>query len=218
MQEGNPLRVWVEEYAELPVDRDGFRGPIPPIHGLLPASPFAFYIHRKLYVHNMGHALTAYLGQPRGHRHVAEAVADAEVVRVVRAAMAESARALAAEHRVPPEGLGAHVEDLLARFGNRELGDTLERVGRDLSRKLAPGDRLVGALRCCLRNGIRPENVCLGIAAALRFQDPEPGPVTLLFRAGGVEEVLERVCRLTPGSWEWEQILRSHRALAAAGG
>ena len=68
MQEGNPLRIWVEEYAELPVDRDGFRGPIPAIRNLVPFSPFSLYIHRKLFIHNLGHALTAYLGQPRGYR------------------------------------------------------------------------------------------------------------------------------------------------------
>ncbi len=218
MQEGNPLRVWVEEYAELPVDRDGFRGPIPPIRGLVPFTPFAFYIHRKLFIHNMGHALVAYLGQPKGYRYVWEAVGDPEILRVARAAMTESARALAAEHGVPLQELAAHVEDLLQRFGNRQLGDTIDRVGRDLSRKLAPGDRMIGALRCCLRNGIEPVNVCLGIAAALRFRDPVPGPASLHLRAGGPEEVLERICQLARGSWEWEEILSRHRAMQAAAG
>jgi mannitol-1-phosphate 5-dehydrogenase len=217
MQEGNPLRVWVEEYAELPVDRDAFRGPIPPVRGLVPFSPFGLYIQRKLFIHNMGHALVAYLGQPKGYRYVWEAVADVEILQVARAAMTESARALAAEHCVALEGLTAHIEDLLARFGNRQLGDTLERVGRDLSRKLAPGDRLIGALRCCLRNGIEPVNVCHGIAAALRFPDPVPGPVPLLLQAGGPEEVLEQVCQLARGSWEWGQILSRYRALATTG-
>jgi mannitol-1-phosphate 5-dehydrogenase len=217
MQEGNPLRVWVEEYAELPVDRDGFRGPIPPVRDLVPFSPFGFYIHRKLFIHNMGHALVAYLGQPRGYRYVWETVADADILRVARAAMTESARALAAEHGVALEGLTAHIEDLLARFANRQLGDTLDRVGRDLSRKLARDDRMIGALRCCLRNGIQPVNVCLGIAAALRFQDPVPGPLSLQRRTGGPEEILERVCQITPGSWEWEQILSGYRAMVTAG-
>ncbi len=218
MQEGNPLRVWVEEYAELPVDRDGFRGPVPSIRGLVPFSPFGLYIQRKLFIHNMGHALVAYLGQPKGCRYVWEAVADADILRVARAAMTESAGALAAEHGVPLEGLVAHVEDLLARFGNRQLGDTVERVGRDLSRKLAPGDRMIGALRCCLLNGIRPVNVCLGIAAALRFRDPVPGPVSDHLRAGGPEAVLEQVCGLARGSWEWEEILSRHREMQTAAG
>lgn len=213
MQEGNLLRVWVEEFGEVPVDRDGFRGEIPAIRNLVPVSPFALYIHRKLFIHNMGHAITAYLGQRKGYRYVWEAVEDEEIARTTRAAMMESAQALAVEHGVPLAGLEAHVEDLLARFGNRQLGDTLDRVGRDLSRKLAPGDRLIGALNVCLRNGVEPRSICAGVAAALRFQDPAAGQVSALLSEHGPEEVLERVCGLARGSWAWERILESYRGI-----
>ena len=37
-----------------------------------------------------------------------------------------------------------HVSDLLHRFKNRNLKDTIHRVGRDLLRKLEPDDRLLG--------------------------------------------------------------------------
>jgi mannitol-1-phosphate 5-dehydrogenase len=216
MQEGNPLRIWVEPYAKLPVDRDGFRGEIPAVERMIPASPFALHVQKKLFIHNMGHALTAYLGQRRGHRHVWEAVEDGEILRTTRAAMTESARALAAEHRVPLPELLADVEDLLARFGNRQLGDTLDRVGRDLARKLAPGDRLMGALDACLRNGVEPRSICVGVAAALRFRDPAAGPVSGLLAERGPEEVLERVCGLARGSWAWERVLEAYRDLPAA--
>ncbi len=216
MQEGNPLRIWVEEYAELPVDRDGFRGPIPSIKNLVLASPFSLYIHRKLFIHNLGHALTAYLGQPKGYRFVWEAAADAQVVGICRAAMLESARALSAEHGADLALLETHVEDLIARFGNRQLGDTLERVGRDLERKLALNDRLVGALNLCLRHGIEPRSICTGLAAALRFRDPAEGAVSLLLREHGPEAVLERVCGLARGSWAWDQVLREYHAVRVA--
>ena len=62
MQEGDPLWVCVERYGYLPVDRDAFRGEIPEIQNRVLFSPFDFYIRRKLYIHNMGHAVTAYLG------------------------------------------------------------------------------------------------------------------------------------------------------------
>jgi len=211
MQEGNPLRIWVEEYAELPVDRDGFRGEIPAIRNMIPSSPFELYIQRKLFIHNMGHALTAYLGQRKGYRFVWEAVEDEEIRGACRAAMLESARALAAEHHADLGWLEAHVDDLLSRFANRRLSDTLDRVGRDLTRKLGPKDRLVGALSLCLRHGIEPRAICTGIGAALGFEDPEAGSVAGLLRKGGAEAVLERVCGLAPGSWAWERVLESYR-------
>ena len=37
-------------------------GEIPDIKNMVPYEPFDFYIKRKLYVHNMGHAICAYLG------------------------------------------------------------------------------------------------------------------------------------------------------------
>ena len=39
-----------------------FKGEIPEITNMVPFEPFDFYIKRKLYVHNMGHATCAYLG------------------------------------------------------------------------------------------------------------------------------------------------------------
>ena len=56
MKDGEPMRVCVEEYGFLPVDKDAFIGEIPRIPSMVPYSPFDFYIKRKLYVHNMGHA------------------------------------------------------------------------------------------------------------------------------------------------------------------
>lgn len=59
MKAGNPLRVCVERYGFLPVDKAAFRGEIPEIKNMVPYEPFDYYIRRKLYVHNMGHAVCA---------------------------------------------------------------------------------------------------------------------------------------------------------------
>ena len=40
-----------------------------------------------------------------------------------------------------------HIEDLLKRFGNKNLGDTIFRVGHDLERKLGKDDRFMGIVR-----------------------------------------------------------------------
>ena len=42
--------------------------------------------------------------------------------------------------------LTEHIDDLLTRFQNVALGDTVYRVGCDLMRKLGPDDRLAGAI------------------------------------------------------------------------
>jgi len=75
MQEGDSLRVCVERYGYLPADRDAFRAEIPEIRNMVLFSPFDFYIRRKLYIHNMGHAVTAYLGLYEGLPLIADAIA-----------------------------------------------------------------------------------------------------------------------------------------------
>ena len=50
----DPSLIMVEPYKELPVDRDGFVGEPPPIVGMIPYAPFAFFTDRKLYIHNAG--------------------------------------------------------------------------------------------------------------------------------------------------------------------
>ena len=64
--------------------------PICPIKNIIPISPFRFIIERKLYVHNMGHAVCAYLGSLKGYTYICEAIADPEIRVIVREAMTES--------------------------------------------------------------------------------------------------------------------------------
>ena len=102
----------------------------------------------KLFIHNLGHATAAYLGHLQGKAFIWECV-EVPVIRTqTREAMWTAAQALI--RRYPSEfdqnNLAEHIEDLLRRFANRALGDTVFRVGRDLQRKLTPDDRLIGAL------------------------------------------------------------------------
>lgn len=207
MQEGNNLLICVEAYDELPVDKDGFKGEIPEIKNLVPFSPFDYYIHRKLFIHNMGHAITAYLGFLKGYEYMWQAIGDVQIREICYLAMLESARALAREHSIDLLEIMNHVQQLIFRFGNRQLGDTIVRVGRDLQRKLSPNDRLIGALNMCIKNGIDPTYISAGIAAALRFKDPILNEVTTLLDINEIEVVLENVCCLKKGTMVWKNIV-----------
>lgn len=200
MQEGNVARVWAEPYAELPVDLEGFKGPLPDIQGMKPFSPFEFYIERKLYMHNMSHAILAYLGRLAGYEYIWQAVRDEKVASIARAALEESAAALSRKHGVPGEELAAFSADLMRRFDNPLLGDTVVRVGRDPVRKLSRSDRLAGAAFLCLEQNVNPENICLGIAAALRFEAPGDEAAQLIQKSIGeigLEGTLEKFCGIT---------------------
>lgn len=167
MQSGEPLRVCVERYGFLPVDKAAFKGEIPVINNMIPFTPFDFYIKRKLFIHNMGHATCAYLGGYSGREYIAESIADNEIHIVVQGAMLESAQALSKQYGVDITEIINNIDDLLRRFTNSALMDTCQRVGGDPKRKLQPSDRLVGAALLCLQHGIVPACICTGIAGAV---------------------------------------------------
>ena len=196
MKRGNPLRVCVEPYASLPADRNGFVGTPPDIAGMTAYDGFEFYIRRKLYIHNMGHAAAAYMGALRGAEYIWQAIEIPDIRSIVRRAMMAAAEALSRVYSVPLNETEAYADDLLCRFGNRALGDTVARVGRDLDRKLSEYDRLAGALKLCCEQGINTLPVSIGIAAALSFEDGQPGRVSELLGNGDKAAVLREVCGL----------------------
>jgi mannitol-1-phosphate 5-dehydrogenase len=169
MRGDNSLRVCVEEYDFLPVDAAAFKGPLPPYAHLVPFSPFGFYLERKLYLHNMGNAISAYLGMRKQFEFTWQAMEDLGTFLFVQNAMMETGCMLSKKYDIDYAAIQANIDDLLLRFKSKALGDTNARVGRDPLRKLAPQDRLVGAARECVKYGIPPVYICLGLASALQF-------------------------------------------------
>ena len=177
MKADNPLRVCVEQYGFLPVDKAAFKGEIPEIRNMIPFAPFDFYIKRKLYVHNMGHATCAYLGGLLDLEYIYEAIAVPEIRILVQNAMLESAWVLHKHYGADLAALQLHITDLLYRFTNKALQDTCQRVGGDPARKLSPADRLIGSSLLAMEEGITPAYIAVGAAAGLHRYLKENGGV-----------------------------------------
>ena len=213
MRAKDKLLICVEPYCELPVDRDAFKGEIPDLVGLVPYSPFEFYIKRKLFLHNGGHALCAYLGNLKGYEYIWQAIADPEIREAARASMLASAHALIARFgEGVRENVESNVDDLLRRFQNRALKDTVARVGADPVRKLRRNDRVVGAALFCLEQGVDPSPIITGIVAALKFDradDPTAPEIQKALREQGVEYVMQRYMSLQPDEPLYGMILKA---------
>ena len=196
-QSGNILRICVEKYAELPIDKDGMKCDIPNVPGLIPASPFAFYIRRKLFLHNMGHALTAYLGWLNKDTYIAESIRNPYIRLIVSGAMRQSARALSKSYNIELGAVLDHADDLIERFHNSALKDTNERVGRDPIRKLALSDRLSGAAAFCHKQDLPFTYIAVGIAAGLLYDNDEDNSslkIKAEIKQKGLEEALNDYC------------------------
>jgi len=170
----DPLWVFAEPYNSLIVDGTAFRGELPAIDTLKPGSSITAYVDRKLFVHNLGHAATAYLGYLAhpNTEYLYELLEEKGIRESVRAAMQQSADALHAAYTTVllRDELGGHIDDLLYRFTNRSLKDTVYRVGRDLQRKLGRNDRIVGAALLSARHGLPINRIADVAAAAIRFR------------------------------------------------
>lgn len=217
---GAPLVLVGEPRDEFVVDAAALRAPLPEIRGMIAAQDFVAAYRRKLYRYSAGHATAAYLGHLKGYRYLHAAIRDPEVAAGTRAAIGEGQAALRAQYGPALAGSPADVEEILARFGNAALADTVARVGRDTRRKLAPTDRLIGAARVLEGAGVRAPALAGAAAAALCFGCVEhpplarPVPGASLARVGAL---LQTVCQL-PAEDQLATSIRARWSALAGGG
>ncbi|TVR74882.1 MAG: mannitol-1-phosphate 5-dehydrogenase [Marinilabiliales bacterium] len=168
------LLVVAEPYNSLIVDRSAFLNPVPAISGLEPKENIRAWVDRKLFIHNLGHSSAAYLGYQEfpDAVYLYEVLDDGKLLNTVRSTMLQSAAILMALH--PGEfssgELTGHIDDLLHRFRNRALRDTLFRAGCDLFRKLGPDDRLIAPLKAAIKLGKEHDLILNAVIAAVSFR------------------------------------------------
>ncbi|MHC4887034.1 MAG: mannitol dehydrogenase family protein, partial [Planctomycetota bacterium] len=169
----DPLWVFAEAYNTLILDAKGFRNGVPDVPSIKAVQNIQAYVDRKLFIHNLGHATTSYLGFQADPSFIClwEALAVPAVEEGVRAAMTQAAVALNREYPddLPMSELEEHIEDLIGRFQNKALGDTIFRVGRDLKRKLHREDRLVGAILLAAKHALPFDAIADSVRAAAAF-------------------------------------------------
>lgn len=205
----DPLLIFAEPYNTLIVDRQGFKGAIPEVKGLSPKENIKAWVDRKAFIHNLGHATAAYAGNffnPDAN-YIYEVLADKNVFAITRETMFQAATILLAYY---PEDftfndLENHIDDLLDRFQNRALKDTVFRVGQDLPRKLSIDDRFAGAIQLAVRKGINYSLIVKAMAYGFFFKKNGEGGVSSpgdeqfreILNEGGVEPVLISLCGFT---------------------
>ncbi|MBI4291697.1 MAG: hypothetical protein HY661_09485 [Betaproteobacteria bacterium] len=195
-----PLKFVGDPPEDFVVSGPDLRGSLAQIQGMIVAEDLSAWMKRKLYIFSAGHATCAYLGFLKGYHYIHTAIRDPEIRDAVLAAMREGQRGLAALYGAEFAGGESDLLDIVKRFENAALQDTVTRVGRDPSRKLASGDRLVGAAQLAQKAGVRPEGLGLAAAAALCFDPDDPSSARLQheINSAGLDQALHRVCDLDP--------------------
>ena len=209
----DPLQVFAEPYNTLIVSRNGFKNPIPAIDNLAPKENIKAWVDRKLFIHNLGHASAAYLGYRKHPEtvYLYEVLADRTIAGETRLVMLQSAEILMSLYpgEFTPGQITANIDDLLYRFSNKALGDTVYRVGCDLYRKLGPGDRLVTPIQAAIRMKKPYDRILDVLLAAISFRAKDeqgrflPSDEAFFKEAEkGTGQVLKNICMLEPPASE----------------
>lgn len=196
LREKYPLLVTVEPYNILPVEKKKFVGPIPAVKGFYPVDNLLPYEELKLFGHNLAHACLAYAGYLKGYTYIWETLEDPDIRKVLNGVLAEVRSALIKKHNFQPEEIDNYIADLINRFGNKRLGDTVYRVGRDPLRKIGADDRIAGAIKLCTSQNIYPENILLVMAYCLcyNYQNDEKAlKLQEIIRTRGINYVLKEI-------------------------
>jgi len=205
--EEDPLQIFAEPYNTLIVSKDGFRNPIPAVMNMEPKENMKAWVDRKLFIHNLGHSTAGYLGFQKHPEAVKmhEVLSDPEILESTRKTMLQSAEILM---RLYPDEftvnhLTLHIDDLLSRFRNKALGDTVFRVGCDLYRKLGPEDRLAAPISVALKLNRPYDMIMKALKAAVVFRAKDengqyfPADEEFFRKAdSGIEYVLREICKL----------------------
>jgi len=199
------LQVFAEPYNTLILDKRAFKNPIPEIEGLAPKENMKAWVDRKLFIHNLGHATAVYLGYLAHPDAIFlyEVLADSQLKAIVRKTMLQAADILLAKYpeEFTIESLTDHIDDLLRRFQNKALGDTLFRVGCDLQRKLSAEDRLAGAIHLAFELKLPSDLILNALVCGCHFGATDEAGNRLQsdlefdsIYAKGIKEVLTSVC------------------------
>lgn len=212
--EEDMLQVFAEPYNTLILDAKGFLNPIPEISNLEAKENMKAWVDRKLFIHNLGHATTAYLGFVNNPALTLlyQVLENPKIEQQVYATMKQAGETLLSMYpdEFSEEHIEAHINDLIHRFKNKALGDTVFRVGCDLHRKLSREDRLVAALTNARENRLPCDQILYALVAGCFFRAKDeqgnmhPGDIDFaeLLEKEGLESVMNQVCGLDTPSFK----------------
>ena len=191
---GGPYDVAVSEHGYLDGDKAAFLGEPVRIPGLHWVDGVEARLYRKLYLGNLFHTLAAVYGAEKGYQRIGQCYGDRKIRTQITAAFAESEAAVLRtwhfdekEHR--------QWREMMLRKMQVPSQDEVDRVIRDLRRKLGREERLIGPILLCLQQNLPSFDLVVGAAAALSRLAQEQTDFAEAF-AGNPADAVAQVCGL----------------------
>lgn len=169
--EDGALDIASENYPYLQCDAARLMGRVPCVAAVKPVDNFGDFLTRKLYTYNAASCVISYLGALRGHSVYADAANDPVVLELLDYNYRQINAAMCAEFGYSPEDQDEFAMLSRVKFTSRAIKDTVERNARDVARKLAPGERIIGIMELISKHGADPAVMEMTAAAAILYAD-----------------------------------------------
>ena len=162
-----PFYEWVINKSEIK-NKD-----LPSIEDAIYVENLDPYIKRKLYLINMSHAATAYIGFLADEKTIQSSLKISEIESFIRSVLDEVKQYIVEDSHFTAENINSYIEKTLKRFKNENISDNVLRVGRAPIRKLGYDERLIKPLRKLNELDLPLKNLTKVIATAFSFDNPE---------------------------------------------
>lgn len=218
--EKEPLSVWVQNYWELPIDAEKYKGPELFIKGLKLKQGFGNLLTQKMYTNNTSNAVIAYNGHLLGYKYLSEAANSPEVSDILDLTYPEINKIMISSLGVSKDEQEDFSKNARAKYEDPIIIDRITRHAKDPIRKLSPNERLIGPAKLALENDIVPNQIIDTIAKAIFYydeEDTESHKLKEMRETNGVSYIIENVCGVEKNSTLYQLIIDKIKELEGKG-
>ena len=195
--ENGGLDINSENYPYLQCNAELLQGYVPEVASVKPIANFADFLTRKLYTYNAASCVIAYVGALLGYTDYGEAANDPIILALLDKNYAATNAAMCKAFGYEEQEQREFAALSKAKFCDRTIVDTVARNAREPHRKLADGERIIGAAKLLMDCGMDASVLALTAAAALLYEDPGDKTWSAMKAENTAAQFLQTLCGLT---------------------
>lgn len=152
----------------------------------------------KIWTGNVVQCTMAFVALNKGMKDTYVASCDREASLIACYASEEAYEAVSQEYNVVKRDISDTIKTVTI-FRNKSFKDSLYRIIREPIRKFGKNDRFVGPALCCVRHGILPYYITLGLAYGFKYvseSEPQSLEINDYIKQNGIRKAVCHYCQL----------------------
>lgn len=214
--------ISVSADGSLEIEKETFLGTQSRMKGITFTDGVGEKLVRKVYLGNMRHTMAACMGALKGYGTIDECHRDPDIRRCIVSALKEAETGYFKEYGIEKSeqeeylNWKRHLDEKL----DTSTGDQIRRIVSNPVKKLSREERFTGPALLCVKHGITPEYLAMGIASCLMLPGDgggESGMIQNCIGELGIERTVRKFCGLRRSerdeAYLTEEIIRQYQKL-----